>query len=166
MTNNNNAESGIQKLFNKLKGYFVSKSNSSDVYGNSDNMMSDGTTYKSGLVPIWSPASPNSTYLKCDGTWDKPSTQVAVGTFTLNSSGIDSETINFGFIPTVIKVWATDSNNEASLLSGSLAGLLYYSGSGTGFTTSAFDKVEGYMSDSTTWTAKGYKGNYAYEAYR
>lgn len=65
-----NGESGIQKLFNKLKGYFVSKSNSSDVYGNSENITGD--MYKPGLVPVWTPAISSNSFLRSDGIWKQP----------------------------------------------------------------------------------------------
>lgn len=96
-------------------------------------------------------------------------TQVATGEFTLESSGTSTATINFGFVPTLIKVWVNDATSASSTgrAIGCLAAVLPYSGSGTSFTNPLLSAVQGVMSsDGTTWRAAGYKGSYLYEAYR
>lgn len=93
--------------------------------------------------------------------------QVATGEFTLESSGTSTATINFGFVPSLIKVWVNDATSASSTgrAIGCLAAVLPYSGSGDSFTDPPLNGVVGSMSNNgTTWTAMGYRGSYLYEA--
>lgn len=96
-------------------------------------------------------------------------TQVATGTFTLANSGSSTATIDFDFVPTMIKVWVNDATAASSTgrAIGCLAAVLPYSGSGSSFTNPPLNNVQGYMANNgMTWGASGYKGSYLYEAYR
>lgn len=131
---------------------------------------------KSGLQRLWSKIKSNlaakdeiADFVTSEDVEFKianAGTQVAVGKFTLEQTGVSGTSIDFDFVPAVIKIWTTDSNNSGSMPRGSLVGLLHYSGLGSDLNSIVSYGVDGDMSTPTSFTPRGYSGNYAYEAYR
>lgn len=167
--------SGVQrfweKLWEKLREFFISIDDaanfltnddidvedvvlkSKDVYGK--NNLGSGGQCLPGLVPSSHlQAQGTNLYLRNDGTWVKP-IEHSYGTATISSNY--STSINFRFVPTIVKVWDSD---------GKLVNISKNNATSGAITP---DKIFGSNTFSNgnntqTWTFNGAAGTYAYEA--
>lgn len=114
-----------------------------------------------GLVPDSHTGAQVNAFLKNDGTWDNPNFH-NLGEFSVTGSP-GQTTINFTFVPKIIKVWSKSD--------GSLCNILTYSGSGTAFTNydaggtgSVGGMANAINSNNFRWTVMANTGSYLYEA--
>lgn len=158
-------KSGLQKLWSNLKSFFatkeeisdfVSKSDSSDVYG-SNNMDDSGQVYYPGLVPAAIPLDKNK-YLKSDGTWALPFS-IDAGQVTITNIG--AKTISCSLKKKYIKVYESSGALViSSLVSGTdITSVCSRIGNISSVTDSDFTIFIGAASSGTTfyWEVYGEK---------